>query len=427
MSDAPVFGLIDGNSFFASCEKVYRPDLRHSPVIVLSNNDGCVVARSPEAKALGIKMGEPFFKIEKFCEDNKVVVFSSNYALYANLSGRMMGTIAEMTGEIYPYSIDECFVRLESFRNLEKDFTAFGRRIRERVLNWVGIPTCVGIAPTQTLAKYTNHLAKTYKGLGGVCNWFDLTPERQRKALACQPAGEVWGVGRQTNERLARLGIRTALDLADASDDLLARHFGIVLMRTARELRGTPCIEMDTGDRTRKQIVRSRSFGELVYTKEDLLAAITTHAQEAALTLRKEGTCTQFVGIQLATNPFRESDPQYSVSPCKSLEFATNDTVSIIHAASDLLNAYYRPGFAYKRAGVYLTEVKPADQCVPDLFSEAEKKQKDELTALVDRVNAKYGKNTLHWASSKMGTRWEMKRDRLSPICSSVGYVAVAH
>ena len=249
-----VFALVDGNSFFASCEKVFRPDLTDRPVIVLSNNDGCVVARSKEAKKLGIKMCQPYFEIDEFCLRENVAVFSSNYELYANLSGRMMSTIASQVDCIDPYSIDECFANMSGYEGLGTDLTQLGFRIKDKVFKDVGIPTCVGIAPTKTLAKYCNHLAKHYAGLKGVCNWLDLTPQRQAKALACEPVSEIWGVGRRYTEHLGKMGIRTALDLACADAEAIRDRFGITLSMTVRELQGTSCIPLELVKPKRQQI-----------------------------------------------------------------------------------------------------------------------------------------------------------------------------
>lgn len=273
-----VFALVDGNSFFASCEKVFRPDLTDRPVIVLSNNDGCVVARSTEAKKLGIKMCQPYFEIDEFCLRENVAVFSSNYELYANLSGRMMSTIASQVDSIDPYSIDECFANMSGYEGLGTDLTQLGFRIKDKVFKDVGIPTCVGIAPTKTLAKYCNHLAKCYAGLKGVCNWLDLTPQRQAKALACEPVSEIWGVGRRYTEHLGKMGIRTALDLARADAEAIRDRFGITLSMTVRELQGTSCIPLELVKPKRQQILRSRSFSHLICDKDELLDAITFHA-----------------------------------------------------------------------------------------------------------------------------------------------------
>ena len=410
-----VFALVDGNSFFASCEKVFRPDLTDRPVIVLSNNDGCVVARSKEAKKLGIKMCQPYFQIEEFCIRENVAVFSSNYELYANLSGRMMSTIASQV-DCNPYSIDECFANMSGYEGLGTDLTQLGFRIKDKVFKDVGIPTCVGIAPTKTLAKYCNHLAKHYGGLKGVCNWLDLTPQRQAKALACEPVSEIWGVGRRYTEHLEKMGIRTALDLARADAAAIRNRFGITLSMTVRELQGTSCIPLELVKPKRQQIMRSRSFSHLVCDKDDLLGAITFHAQECGRTLRREGTVAHTVGIVLNTNPFRLQDVQQQAYPCVGLPYPISDTNTIIHCARRLLNQTYRKGYLYKRAGVYVGEVISKDAVTKDLFEETETEQQQIICELMDSINTRYGKNTLCFAASKLGKgTWEMSRARLSP------------
>lgn len=410
-----VFALVDGNSFFASCEKVFRPDLTDRPVIVLSNNDGCVVARSKEAKKLGIKMCQPYFQIEEFCIRENVAVFSSNYELYANLSGRMMSTIASQV-DCNPYSIDECFANMSGYEGLGTDLTQLGFQIKDKVFKDVGIPTCVGIAPTKTLAKYCNHLAKRYAGLKGVCNWLDLTPQRQAKALACEPVSEIWGVGRRYTEHLGKMGIRTALDLARADAEAIRDRFGITLSMTVRELQGTSCIPLELVKPKRQQILRSRSFSHLVCDKDDLLGAVTFHAQECGRTLRREGTVAHTVGIILNTNPFRLQDVQQHAYPCIGLPYPISDTNTIIHYARRLLNQTYRRDCLYKRAGVYVGEVVPKDAVTKDLFEETETEQQQIICELMDSINTRYGKNTLCFAASKLGKdAWEMSRARLSP------------
>ena len=411
-----VFALVDGNSFFASCEKVFRPDLTDRPVIVLSNNDGCVVARSKEAKQLGIKMCQPYFQIEEFCIRENVSVFSSNYELYANLSGRMMSTIASQVDCIDPYSIDECFANMSGYEGLGTDLTQLGFQIKDKVFKDVGIPTCVGIAPTKTLAKYCNHLAKHYAGLKGVCNWLDLTPQRQAKALACEPVSEIWGVGRRYTEHLGKMGIRTALDLARADAEAIRDRFGITLSMTVRELQGTSCIPLELVKPKRQQIMRSRSFSQLVCDKDDLLGAITFHAQECGRTLRREGTVAHTVGIVLNTNPFRLQDVQQHAYPCVGLPYPISDTNTIIHYARRLLNQTYRKGCLYKRAGVYVGEVISKDAVTKDLFEDPGTEQQQIVCELMDSINTRFGKNTLCFAASKLGNRtWEMSRARLSP------------
>ena len=273
-----------------------------------------------------------------------------------------------------------------------------------------------GIAPTKTLAKYCNHLAKHYGGLKGVCNWLDLTPQRQAKALACEPVSEIWGVGRRYTEHLEKMGIRTALDLARADAEAIRNRFGITLSMTVRELQGTSCIPLELVKPKRQQIMRSRSFSHLVCDKDDLLGAITFHAQECGRTLRREGTVAHTVGIVLNTNPFRLQDVQQQAYPCVGLPYPISDTNTIIHCARRLLNQTYRRDCLYKRAGVYVGEVVPKGAVTKDLFEETETEQQQIICELMDSINTRYGKNTLCFAASKLGKgTWEMSRARLSP------------
>ncbi len=412
----PVFALIDGNSFFASCEKVFRPDLAHTPVVVLSNNDGCVVARSAEAKKLGIKMCQPFFEIEDFCKKNGVVAFSSNYELYGDLSGRMISAIASLVPAVEQYSIDEAFADMSGLSTTPEQLTTLGTNIKERVLQWVGIPTCVGIAPTKTLAKYCNHLAKKFPSLNGVCNWFELSADRRQKALMCQPVDEIWGVGRRLKTRLNSFGIYTAWDLTVTPPDWIRKQFSLVLAQTVLELRGESCLPLEEVRAQRKQVVRSRSFNQLISTEEELEGAIIFHAEETARTLRKEKTAAHVIGIILNTNPFREHDLQYHIYPAKGLNFATNDSKSIIEAACDLLHTYFRPGYLFKRAGVYASEVVPMKSVPMDLFEEEQRKDRQKLSDAVDAINRRFGKYCLCYAGSKLSEeQWRMARYRLSP------------
>ena len=333
-----MYALIDGNSFYASCERVFRPDLQDRPVVVLSNNDGCVVTLTAEAKALGLKRGVPFFQVKDLIRRHQVAVFSSNYELYGDMSARMMATIASLVPAVEVYSIDECFADLSGLNNL----TALGLKIRERVGQWVGIPACVGIAPTKTLAKYCNHLAKKFPALHGVLNWNDLSPVRQNNALACQGVGEIWGIGAQLSNRLKKLGINTPLDLSQASEDFLKQCFPINVIETARELRGVEAIEFEPTAAVRQRIVRSRSFANDVYDRDDLLSAITMHAEEAARVLRQEHLITSRVGLFILSNRFKLEKPNYTGVDFLDLGTYVNDTPTILNAAERLLKKLFK-------------------------------------------------------------------------------------
>lgn len=406
-----MYALIDGNSFYASCERVFRPDLRHRPVIVLSNNDGCIVTLTAEAKALGLKRGIPFFQVKDIIRRHRVAVFSSNYELYGDMSSRMMNIIAGLVPAIEVYSIDECFADLSGLDNL----TTLGLCIRERIRQWIGIPACVGIAPTKTLAKYCNHLAKKIPALHGVLNWNDLSSSRQRKALAYQEVGKVWGIGSQLAARLKKLGIETPLDLAQASESLLKQCFPINVIQTARELRGIESIEFEPLPVTRKRILRSRSFSKDVFDINDLLSAITMHVEEAARVLRQERLMTSRVGIFLYSNRFKTEKPVYAVMDAVDLAMYVNDTPSVLSNAVKLLKKHYVKGVAYKKAGVILENIRRKGETTEDLFV-AGRGKRERLSETLDQINSKYGNGTICFSAVKRDSDdWKMKREMKSP------------
>lgn len=407
-----MYALIDGNSFYASCERVFRPDLRHRPVVVLSNNDGCIVTLTREAKALGLKRGMPLFKVQDIVKRNQVEVFSSNYELYGDMSSRMMSSIATLVPEIEIYSIDECFANLTG---VPGDLTELGRQIRSRVWQWVGIPSCVGIAPTKTLAKYCNHLAKHIPGFHGVLNWNDLAPQRQKKALAYEPIGEVWGIGAQLSKRMIKLGIETPLDLAQAPESLIKQFFPITVLQTARELRGIPSIEFEPVAPTRQRLVRSRSFAKDVYDKDDLLSALTMHTEEAAQVLREEKLKASRIGVFILSNRFKLEVPSYYGFDAEDLGIPVNDTSTFMTSVVKLLNKLYQPGIAYKKAGVSIENIQREGDVQGDLFA-FENERSNQLSAVIDRLNQRYGKGTVCRSTMKRAREdWKMKREHRSP------------
>ncbi len=406
-----MYALIDGNSFYASCERVFRPDLKNRPVVVLSNNDGCIVTLTKEAKTLGLKRGVPLFQVQDIIKRNQVAVFSSNYELYGDMSARMMKTIASLTPAIEVYSIDECFADLSGL----SDLTALGFKIRKRIWRWIGIPACVGIAPTKTLAKYCNHLAKKIPALNGVLNWNDLTPERQRKALACLSVEEVWGVGGRLSSRMLRLGIQTPLDLSEVSEALLKQCFPSNVVDTAKELRGIKAIDFEPTAPIRQRLVRSRSFADDVYDKNDLLSAITMHAQEAARVLREERLVAAKVGVFIFSNRFKSDVPAYAAIDVIELGHHVNDTPTILSSAEKLLHRLFRKGVAYKKAGVVLSDIQPVYETNGDLLA-FETEKADKLSEVIDRINSKYGRDTVSFSAVKRNSsHWKMRRDMKSP------------
>ena len=407
-----MYALIDGNSFYASCERVFRPNLKHSPFVVLSNNDGCVVARSSEAKVLGIKMGVPFYQVKHLVAEGRLKAFSSNYELYADLSRRMMHTIATMVPTIEVYSIDECFADVSGIANL----TEHGRMIRQQVQQWVGIPTCVGIAPTKTLAKFCNHLAKRHPDyFDGVATWPEWSESMQKRALASQSVEKVWGIGRQTAAKLTTHGIQTALDFVCANTAMLRARYGVVVERVQRELQGVPCNLLHTEIDAKQHIIRSRSFGKSVRDLEALQAAVTHHITVAAAVLRTEGSKARTVAVNIHTNRFRCDEPQYYGHQLITLTAATNDTVQLNRVAQILLQHVYRKGHFYKKCGIELGGIEPITVFQSDMWQPSEAETGKAVMDAWDKITARFGRHSIKLAGELLSDDWLMSRDELSP------------
>ncbi|ELE1939498.1 translesion error-prone DNA polymerase V subunit UmuC [Vibrio cholerae] len=408
----PVFALVDCNNFYASCEKLFRPDLKDTPIVVLSNNDGCVVARSREAKLLGIKMGVPVFQIKAEMQRHGILAFSSNYALYADLSSRVMRTLEEMAPRVEVYSIDEAFLDLTGVESAIS-FVEFGQQVRERIGHWIGITVCVGIAPTKTLAKLANHAAKKYPATQGVV---DLTnPDRQRRLLALVPVDDVWGVGRRLSKRLNALGIITALDLANASPRAIRDQFSVVLERTVRELNGESCIELEEIPPTKKQIVCSRSFGVKVTQFELLREAVCGYATRATEKLRKEQQQAKVLTVFIRTSPFKDNELQYSNSASGELLIPSCDTRDFIELANHLLKRIWKDGFRYAKAGVMLSDFYDLGMFQPGLFDDVSTRSNSQkLMSVLDTINQS-GAGKVFFAGQGTKKDWSMKREHLSP------------
>ncbi len=408
----PVFALVDCNNFYASCEKLFRPDLKDTPVVVLSNNDGCVVARSREAKLLCIKMGVPVFQIKAEMQRHGILAFSSNYALYADLSSRVMRTLEEMAPRVEVYSIDEAFLDLTGIESAIS-LVEFGQQVRERIGHWIGITVCVGIAPTKTLAKLANHAAKKYPATQGVV---DLTnPDRQRRLLALVPVDDVWGVGRRLSKRLNALGIATALDLANASPRAIRDQFSVVLERTVRELNGESCIELEEIPPTKKQIVCSRSFGAKVTHFELLREAVCEYATRATEKLRKEQQQAKVLTVFIRTSPFKDNEPQYSNSASGELLIPSCDTRDFIELANHLLKRIWKDGFRYAKAGVMLSDFYDPGMFQPGLFDDVStRSNSQQLMSVLDTINQS-GAGKVFFAGQGTKKDWSMKREYLSP------------
>ncbi|MEW5786454.1 MAG: Y-family DNA polymerase [Pseudomonadota bacterium] len=411
------YALVDGNNFFVSCERVFDPGLEGRPVVVLSNNDGCAVARSDEAKALGIRMGAPYFQIRELLARHGGVALSSNYVLYGDMSRRMMSVVAHYSPEQEVYSIDECFLRFAGFGHW--DLTAHARRLRAQVRQWTGIPVGVGIGPSKTLAKLANHLAKKHPDFreGGVCNLQDLAPWHQIRYLSEVDVGEVWGVGPRWAARLGELGIHSAQDLRQADPETLRRRFSVVLERTIRELNGLSCIPLEEAPPARQQIIASRSFGHPVTAKAELLEAVATYAARAAVRLRRDGLAAGAIQVYLATNPFIPGEPQYHPATLLGFAAPTADTARLIQAARAGLGRIFKPGYRYKKAGVMLVDLLPAGVRQGELFDvggEPRQERRGRLLEALDSLNARMGRGTLRFAAEGVAQSWGMRRERLT-------------
>lgn len=408
-----MFALCDVNSFYASCETVFRPDLKGRPVVVLSNNDGCVIARSAEAKPF-VKMGEPYFKQKDMFRRHGIIAFSSNYELYADMSNRVMTTLEELSPRCEIYSIDEAFCDLTGVRNC-RDLTDFGREIRETVLRRTHLTVGVGIAQTKTLAKLANHAAKQWqRQTGGVVDLSNL--ERQRKLMALLPVDEVWGVGRRISKKLESMGIDTVLKLADTDIRFIRKHFNVVLERTVRELRGEPCLGLEEFAPVKQEIVCSRSFGGRITEYHEMRQAICSYASRAAEKLRGEHQYCRFISAFVKTSPFALNDPYYGNSASVKLLTPTQDSRDIITAATKCLDAIWRDGHRYQKAGVMLGDFYSQGVAQLNLFDDnAPRRNSEKLMEVLDHLNAKDGRGTLYFAGQGIQTAWQMKREMLSP------------
>ncbi len=407
------FALIDGNNFYVSCERVFNPTLEGRPVVVLSNNDGCVVARSAEVKAIGVKMGAPWFQLKDLAKKHGILALSSNYALYADMSNRMMRVLATYSPQQEIYSIDECFLGFDGFPAAE--LAAIGQRIRTQVGQWVGIPVCVGIGATKTLAKLANHCAKKdLAGSNGVCDFGRLPPTERDAVFGRIAVNEVWGVGRRLTEKLAARGITTVRDLCDADAVTLGQAFSVVLQRTVMELRGVSCLELEELAPAKKQIISSRSFGAYIYTLPELEEAVSTYIARAAEKLRRQQSVAGALQVYIRTNPFKPDQPQYQRGLTLPLPAPSADTRTLTRVALWALRHLFKPGYAYQKAGVMLMELRAAGCEQGQLFDTAPA-DRPALMQVIDRANAQWGHGTLRLASEGVAKPWQMRREHKSP------------
>jgi len=417
-----MFALVDGNNFYVSCERVFRPSLRGRPVVVLSNNDGCAIARSNEAKELGIKMGTPYFEIRNRLPPGTVTALSANFGLYGDLSTRMMSLAAGLAPDQEIYSIDECFLRVDGIRGV----TDRARRVRERILQWLDIPCGIGIGPTKTLAKLANHVAKTAErkpgsypaDLAQVCNLAELSGSELEAVLAATPVDEIWGIGPSLTRQLNAEGIVNALNAARLDPATVRRRWNVVVERTVRELQGTPCIPLEEAPAAKKEIACTRSFGRAVTSEVDLIEAVTTFSSRAAEKLRRQNGLAGQVLVFLHTSPFRKNDRQYSRSVTVPLRKPTADTNLLAKSAIAGLGAIYRPGYNFAKAGVILVDLVDAAHEQHELDLDAPPDDRTTLMGTIDHINRRFGRGTVFAGSAGTGrTRrsWVMKQDMKTP------------
>ena len=400
-----MFGLVDCNNFYASCERVFNPSLNGKPIVVLSNNDGCVIARSNEAKVLGIKMGVPAYQIKGLVKQHDVAVFSSNYVLYGDMSGRVMSMLAELAPEIEVYSIDEAFLNLEGIQNLQ----ILGSEIVRQVTRGTGIPVSVGIAPTKTLAKVANKFAKKYPAYNRLC--IIDTEDKRTKALQLTGIGDVWGIGRKQAAKLEKQGVRTAYDFTQLPGSYVRKNMTVTGERIWKERRGISCIDMEIAPPAKKQICTSRSFGKMVEDIDTMSEAIATHASTCAKKLRQQKSYAMSLMVFIHTNNFREDLPQYWKNTIVQLPIPTSDTLEIVEYALSGLKTIFMEGYQYKKAGVIITEITTNAQL--GLFDSIDRDKRERLMQVVDKINGKF-QHHVKLAVQGSGRDWKLKQEQLS-------------
>jgi DNA polymerase V len=406
-----MFGLIDCNNFYASCERLFRPDLTTRPVVVLSNNDGCIIARSNEAKALGIGMGTPYFKQESLIRKHDVAVFSSNYPLYGDISQRVMDVLMRREPDVEVYSIDEAFIRLPPGKHC--DLHSWGRFLKAAVQKHTGIPVSIGLGPTKTLAKIANRLAKKDPSAAGIFIITDRQP--LDLLLATVAVGDIWGIGHRHAARLQKQSIHTALQLKNCADTWIRKQLTVTGLRTAMELRGIPCISLEKAAPAKKSICTSRSFGQPVHTLEDLQEAVATYAAQAACKLRRGGLRTKVVDVFIRTNSFKKDEPQYCNRRTFTLPAPSCHTATLIKVALASLRAIYRTGYRYQKAGVLLHDLVPENCEQLLLFHASAPRDETSLMEAVDEINRRWGRDTIQSAAAGLAKEWHFRQMKKSP------------
>jgi len=400
--------LIDCNSFYVSCERLFNPKVNNKPVVVLSNNDGCVISRSIEAKKIGIKMGEPYFKVKELVKKNNVHIFSSNYALYGDISRRVMKTLKSFSDKIEIYSIDEAFIDLSHIE--EKEVENYGKEIRKRILRWTGIPTSVGISSTKTLSKVANHIAKQNKT--GVI----YLKENIDENLKSFNVSDIWGVGKQLSKLYIKNGIDTAYKLKNISNSWVKKSTNVLGAKTVMELRGTTCINLETQEIKRKSCCVSRSFGKKVESLEKLQESVTTHCLNAAEKIRNDNQTTRSITIFIRTSPFDKIRKYYSNSITIDLPVATSNSLELVKSAINGLKKIYKYGYFYQKAGITLSKLREASENEFNLLAPIMENKSETLMKAIDFTNAKYGRNAISIAQAGINNSWKMRREHSSKI-----------
>ena len=400
--------LIDCNSFYVSCERLFNPKIKNTPVVVLSNNDGCVISRSTEAKKLGIKMGEPYFKVKELVRKNNVQIFSSNYSLYGDLSRRVMKVLKGFSDKIEIYSIDEAFIDLSHIK--DENIEDYGKKIRERVLKWTGIPTSVGISCTKTLSKVANHVAK--KNKTGVIFLKDNIDD----VLKNFDISDIWGVGRQLSKLYIKNGINNAYKLKNISNSWVKKSTNVLGAKTVMELRGIPCINLETEETKRKSCCVSRSFGRKIESLNKLKESITTHCLNAAEKIRNDNQTTRSITVFIRTSPFDKNRKYYSNSLTIDLPVATNNSLELVKVAIEGLKKIYKYRYFYQKAGVILSKLSEAGEKNLNLLTPILENKSQTLMKAIDVTNAKYGRNVISVAQAGINNSWKMRREHSSKI-----------
>ena len=412
----PLFALVDVNNFYVSCERVFAPKLEAVPMVVLSNNDGCAVARSAEVKALGVKMGTPWFQMQDLAKKHGIQAYSSNYTLYGDMSNRVVQVLRKFTPNLEVYSIDESFLQIETVLKHYSDTIALGMSMKQQVRDTTGLPVCVGIGASKTLAKFANHLAKKHPQFAGVCDVEAMPKPELYQWMTETSVSEVWGIGRQLTKKLKALEIYTVFDLLQASPQAMRQQFGVVIERLCYELRGTSCLKLEEVAPAKQQIIASRSFGKLVTKQEELAQSVATHAARAAEKLRSQDSVTGAITVFIQTNPFKQNEPQHHQSITISLADPSDNTVTLTNAALKGLQQIYQSGFRYKKAGVILNLIADKPTIQQSLFEDIESKGKSaDLMHAMDAINSRFGNAVIRLAASGTKQEWQMRSNNKSP------------